>query len=236
MTTMKYLFRYSFILYLAFGCKIALAQDSTNFKRFQIGVSVSPDVCYRSLTPHSIFLSSNKDNPKIGYTIGANVCYQIIKSIGLETGIKYSNKGYKNIYIYRNTQNLQMTNKLYYSYHYIDFPIKINILIIEKKINFFSSMGFTTNFLIKDSMTAIYIYPNGDKKTEKSGTTDSPINRINFSPTVSIGMNYKINDRISLRIEPEFRHSLIRTIDKKNYPYSEYLWNLGINIGFYWGL
>lgn len=235
MTTMKYLLLYSFILYLALGCKIVLAQDNKDFKRFQIGIIASPDFCYRSLTPQSIYQLYRNNSPKIGYTLGANVCYNFFKSIGLETGVQYSNKGYKNIYTYRNTQNLQLTDKFYYSYHYIDIPIKINILIIVKKISFFSSIGITTNFLIKDSMSVIYIYPNGDKKTEKSRTTDSPINKINFSPTASIGMVYKLNDRISLRIEPEYRHSLIRMIDKKILPYSEYLWNLGINIGFYWG-
>ncbi len=50
---------------------------------------------------------------------------------------------------------------------------------------------------------------------------------------VSVGVEYKINERMNLRVEPTFRYGLLTVID---FPVAGYLYSGGLNIGYYVGL
>src|ERR1035437_5020960 len=80
------------------------AQDSTyaNFKHWAIGFTISPDYCYRKLTSDGSDGSQNvisqrngNEIPQYGITSGLNVCYFFNKHFSIETGINYSNRGYR---------------------------------------------------------------------------------------------------------------------------------------------
>ncbi|MFN8309622.1 MAG: hypothetical protein U0T73_06635 [Chitinophagales bacterium] len=58
-------------------------------------------------------------------------------------------------------------------------------------------------------------------------------NKVIASPTLSAGISYKINSRMNLRIEPEFRFS---AIPLENAPIHEYLYSGGLNISYLFGL
>jgi hypothetical protein len=88
----------------------AFGQDKVAGKnrRFFIGVNFSPDYCYRSLSKNIDSISNSKWNyakniedsveiPKLGYTAGINFGYQIKSWLSIETGLQYSDKGYKTI-------------------------------------------------------------------------------------------------------------------------------------------
>lgn len=81
---------------------------SSKQRRFSIGVNISPDCCYRTMTKNDKSISDSVwkfaknledsiEKPKFGYTFGINLCYQITKRVYAEFGIQYSNKGYKTI-------------------------------------------------------------------------------------------------------------------------------------------
>ena len=82
---------------------------------------------------------------------------------------------------------------------------------------------------MKAKQKSIVIYSNG-KTSKTSQTSTYNYNKINVSPTISLGVDYIINSMSNLRIEPTFRYGLLKTIDK---PITEYLWNTGINISYY---
>jgi hypothetical protein len=249
-----------FILYL---CSILFfhdffAQDSlktksiNNRRSFSIGVNISPDYCYRTITNSTntafgsyIFESRNaREIAKLGYTAGVDIMYTISKRLSIETGLQFSNKGYSNKYVeltfgdpidprygftYSSGTVSQPVNfRFIYSYYYLDIPLRAIYSFGRNKIRFVTGLGITTNiFLIQKT---IGVFDNGYEITSKS--TNS-VRRINFSPTISLGGDYKINSRFNLRAEPTFRYGFMKTVDA---PLGDHLWNAGFNISCYYSL
>ncbi|MCC6683622.1 MAG: PorT family protein [Bacteroidia bacterium] len=211
-----------------------------NFRRIQIGINVSPDICFRTLknndgsssSDHIIQLNNENETVKIGYTAGLNICFNIKNSVGLETGIQYSNKGYqtkfRNLILIQPDPNSPYKAKFIYNMHYIDIPVKANFTYGDKKVRFFTSAGITTNIFIKATSTSVLIY--SDRIDRKTTPVNTKIKKVNISPTLSVGIDYKINSRMSLRVEPTFRYGVLKTTDT---PVTDYLYSSGINIGYY---
>ena len=223
----------------------AYGQESStiDFKRVQIGIIVSPDICFRTLKNNdgspisdlTLTYRNNRETIKIGYTAGLNACFNFKNIIGLETGVQYSNKGYQtkieDITFGQPDPSLPDKFKYIYDYHYIDIPVKANFTIGKKKVRFFTSIGVTTNILIKYTETCILVY--SDHTNRETNSTSFNYNKVNISPTISVGIDYKINNRMNLRVEPTFRFGVLKIIDA---PVTGYLYNGGFNISYYFGL
>lgn len=226
----------------------------SDFKRVQIGISISSDICFRTLKNNGgnsftdiIIKQRNKDETvKAGYTTGLNVCFNIKKFVGIETGIQYSNKGFQikqrdavfGSQLPPGTplpqeQDEKLPNKIgfVYNFHYIDIPVKANFTIGKKKVRFFTSIGLVTNIFIKETSTTILKY--SDHTERKAGTINYNHNSVNISPVIGAGIDYKINNRMNLRIEPTFRYGVLKTVKA---PVEEHLYNGGLNISYYFGL
>ena len=89
----------------------------------------------------------------------------------------------------------------------------------------------TTNIFIKDTQTSVFV--NSDRTYRKTTPTIFDYNKVNLSPTISVGIDYKINNRMNLRIEPTFRYGVLKIIDA---PVTGYLYSGGLNISYYFGL
>jgi hypothetical protein len=235
------------ILNLISLCSYCLDKTKYNFpddfKRVQIGFNISPDLCFRTLKDNensatsNIIMKYNKEREtfKVSYTAGLNVSYNIKKSIGIETGIQYSNKGFqtkldKAVPLVPDPTNPDKF-KYIFNYHYLDFPLKVNFTFGENKVRFFSSAGITTNLFLKQIQTNVYRY--SDRTIRTSNPTIYDYKKVNLSPTISIGIDYKINEKMNLRIEPTFRYGVIAISDD---PITYYLYNGGLNMSFYYGL
>jgi len=229
--------------FLSFGQDKAKATLSADFKKVQFGISVSPDVCFRTLKSNDgssatdVLIDQRNDMETIkpGYTPGLNVCFNIKKFVGLETGIQYSNQGYqteKQDLVYLQPDPILPSQLKYvYNYHCIGIPVKVNFTKGEKKVRFFTSVGLTTNIFIKETQTTFsYFSDHTDKKTSQ---TSFDYNKVNISPTLSVGIDYKINDRMNLRVEPTFRYGVLKIIDT---PVTGYLYSAGLNFSYYFGL
>lgn len=215
-----------------------------NFKRFQIGINYSQDVCYRILQNNDgsamsdLVIDSRNDLEiaKFGYTSGLNICYNISSFLGVETGLQYSNKGYQtNELTFVAAQpdpSIPESAKFIYSFHYVDIPVKVNFTVgIKRKMKFFSSVGVTTNVFIQETSTTVYHY--SDRTERHTSPTNYDYKRVNLSPTVSAGIDYMINSRMNLRVEPTFRFGVLKIIDS---PVTGYLYNGGLNVSYYFGL
>lgn len=229
------------------------AQDSTKTKkasRFFIGVNFSPDYCFRTLknTDGSAISTMIYDNDnkiqtaKFGFSSGINACYIITKHISVDLGVQYSNKGYQtaeNTLIFGppprrgfiNT-TLPTSGKIIYRYNYLDIPLKVNFVFGKKKLRLISSIGLTTNIFVSETNSFVGKYSNGSS-FKNSSTSTSGHTKVNLSPTISCGIDYKINERMFFRIEPTFRYGILNTVDA---PIAEYIWNTGLNVSYYFGL
>ena len=227
------------ILLLTFSAATAFGQKSKQGNKISIGYNFSPDYSFRILkngdgnssTDLVIKSRDNIEKAKFGYTTGLNVTFHFSDLLGFETGVQYSNKGYKTkeqdlTYFPPNTSlpNKATTN---YSYQYIGIPLKAKFSFGKSKARFISSAGFMTNFLINVKQSTNYKYPDG-KTEKKNQSSTSGFNKIDISPMVSIGVDYKLTDKIHLSAEPTFRFGLSKT---KDAPVKEKLWNAGLVFG-----
>lgn len=236
------------ILFLAFIWIVfpALSQDNTtnsttSFKKFAIGVTISPDYCFRTLKNtdgndvYNTIINSKNTNeiPKIGYTTGINFIYFIKENLGFEFGLQYENQGFQTnpiaqSYIYPTPTD--PTEIIYrYDYNYFNVPLKFNFNIGKKHIKLCTSAGFAFNFLTNASITTINEYQALSPSTTSSND-NSNYKKINLSPIASIGLDLKLGKRMDLKIEPTFRYGILKIIDS---PVTEHLWNAGLNIGYF---
>ncbi len=226
-----------------FGQDKTKETSAADFKRVQIGINFSPDVCFRTLKNNDGNASSDlvidqrneRETVKFGYTAGLNVCFKINKFVGTETGIQYANKGYQtkmqDLISELPDPRVPKQSKFIYDFHCIDIPVKVNFTIGKKKVRFFTSVGVTTNIFIKETQKSVWVY--SDRTDKKTSPTNFDYNKVNISPTVSVGIHYKINDRMNLRVEPTFRYGVLKIIDT---PVTAYLYSGGLNISYYVGL
>jgi hypothetical protein len=243
--TMKHLTLFILILTAlsSYGQDKTKETSTSDFKRFQIGINVFPGICFRTLknndgsSSSEIIISQRNDREtiKVGYTAGLNVCFNIKNYFGLETGIQYSNKGYQtkkqDMVSEQPDPGLPKQTKFIYDFHFIDIPVKVNFTIGKKKVRFFTSVGVTTNIFIKETQTSFLYY--SDRTDNKTSPTNLDYNKVNISPTVSFGIDYKINNRMNLRVEPTFRYGVLKIIDT---PVTGYLYSGGLNISYYFSL
>jgi hypothetical protein len=250
-----------FVFLLLFISVFANAQDSTKTKKassFFIGANFSPDYCFRTLKNNDgsqlssmIVDSYNKiEVAKFGFSTGVSFCFVITKHISLDLGVQYSNKGFQNKessltfgdmidrrrgFVYNtnpSNANLPTSGKIVYTYNYLDIPLKVNFVFGKKKVRFISSIGLTTNLLMSSKNTFVGQDSTG-KSIKNSSNTTPTYSRINLSPTISCGIDYKINDKMFFRVEPTFRYGILKMTDT---PVTQYLWNAGLNISYYFGL
>ena len=239
-----------------FGQDSLKSVPSNEFKQVFVGVNISPDYCYRTLTntddnPFNSFITdfrNNDEKAKYSYTAGLNIYYKISKCTGFEAGVQYSNKGYQSKtddltfgdlidprygFVYATIQGpVPTTARFIENYNYLDIPLRAIFSLGKKKLSFVASIGITANILLKATETVILEYENAASKRERNAQSYN-FKKINLSPTISLGADYKISKRLNLRAEPTFRYGILTIIDA---PISEYLWNGGINISCYYKL
>lgn len=240
----------------AFGQDALKSKTPTEIKQLLFGINISPDYCNRTLKnnngSHSssmiIDLLKKIQESKIGYSAGLNICYNISKKLGVELGIQYSNKGFafkksdlifsdmidpRFGYVYSMWGSAEPAKaKFIYNHIYLDVPVRAIFSLGEKRIHFVTSIGFTTNLFIKATQTSVFEFENGNTKRE---THEQQYNFKSFdiSPTISVGLDYTISNKINLQAEPTLRYGVLKIIEA---PITGYLWNIGLNITCYYTL
>lgn len=234
----------------------AFGQDNaTETHKLLIGVTASPDICFRTLqntdgsstTDMIIDLRNDNESPKFSYSTGLSFCYNLTRHWGIETGLQYSNKGFKFVnsdptfsdqidprygFIYTPQGPTPTKITFIYNFNYLDIPLRTIFTVGNRKVRFISSVGITTNILISATNTSIVEYENADtdRKTQEQGYD---YKTVNFSPTASVGIDWQLCDKFNLRVEPTFRYGLLKIIDA---PITEYLWSGGLNLTCYYAL
>lgn len=231
-----------------------LAKKSTPTKRLLIGVSFSPDYCYRTLKSADdniswiIRLRNESEVPKLGHTGGINVWYKISDRIGFQAGVLYSSKGYdykkskltfgdeidpRYGFVYSTQPPYGLEGnvyvKIHYNYNYLDIPFKILFYCGEKRIRFIAATGVTTNIFLNAAHTSILSDDHGHRHKETTKDTYK-YNSVNLSPIASVGIDFRLNKRINVSVGPFIAYGIL-SIDHETY-----LWNAGFNVSCYYAL
>ncbi len=124
--------------------------------------------------------------------------------------------------------------KIIDDFHYIGIPLKVNFTVGKSKVRFFASAGLAVNFLVSSTVTSIvkdYEAENG----KHTNSNDYDYNRVNIMPLAEAGIDYKINNRMNLKVSPSFRFGVIN-ITPSDTPIGAFLFNGGINVKYYFGI
>ena len=221
---------------------LAISQnEETSTKIYAVGISFSPDYCYRLLKPNNdanIKDEAKQRNsieiPKFGFTTGVNFSMNLSKRLSVDIGVLYSEKGEiqkKHDLIYFVYEPLSPINVSYnYHYRYIDIPVKFNYSILQNRLKIYVSAGFSPNIFLSNAVTTYYEYNDGSKKTieQKSAFT---YYKYNIAVIGGFGIGYDLTKNISIKLEPTFRCSVTSIVD---YPIKGYLYSVGLNTGVYY--
>jgi opacity protein-like surface antigen len=242
-----------FLLILIFSSCVVLAQktDDSKPKKWAVGLSYSPDFCYRvSYEKSSLSALSNIDEKgKLGFTAGANLRYQLLDMIGIEFGALYSTKGQK-MHAAANSWYAGPANydpsvpnsglngnittperKFNFSYQYLEIPLKVNVYLINSRLKIFPSIGCSANIFMGRKTTTTFLYDDGHKEKEISHTYDRKnIPSSEFALLLGVGVSYDLNQKLFVKLEPSYRTFIRPLVDS---PISGTLYSIGANAGIY---
>ena len=235
----SFFFKTSIVISLIFIISTSFAQDTARDNAIHFGFTISPELAFRrlnALDTSSIGLTHYRDSierPKLGYSFGAVIMYQINRRFSIEAGILYSEKGERTKYLdiidtinkSNPLRKLSTSNK----YTYIDIPLKFCYYFSEDYYSPYISLGFSTNIFLFEKKTYDYKYTDGTF-VENSAYVKGRGNFYTINPQIKIAAGLDIilyESRI--RIEPSFSYSL-KNIDKSNI--GSRLYSVGISLSY----
>lgn len=229
------------VLILLLFPSLVFCQTTDKTPRFALGVSFSPDYCYRSLTSDSggKFVKDLRDSTEIakfGYTTGVNFSYIISKRFSVDAAILFSDKGEqteKKTLVFGSSMGgdplFPTKFKSNYHYYYLDVPIKINFNILTKKVKLYLTAGVSPNIFLCEKTISVIEYD--DSRKERHASSEKGYSVINLAVVGGIGFSYDFAKHWSFRLEPVYRRSVTSIIDT---PVKGYLYSIGINTGVYY--
>ena len=71
--------------------------ETASTEKLLIGLTFSPDYCYRTLTGFALVVNNRNETeiPKYGFTAGLAMTYKLKNRLLFETGLQFSDKGEK---------------------------------------------------------------------------------------------------------------------------------------------
>ncbi len=237
---MKFLFVLLLVIPLSLFCQKG---DSTKTIKLSIGLTFSPDYCYRTMVSDPDFqlfadFLNEYEIPKVGFTSGLNLCFKPVKRFSFETGLLYSDKGEKTIeyslyYQAPTTQAdpaLPKTSRYVYHYIYLDIPFKANFFILTKRAKLSVGAGISTNLYLSNYITNIHTYSDGHESRESSKNLFYTFPPLNIAAIAGVGFSYDITKKLYIKFEPTGRYSITPT---SSTPIRKNMYSVGLNTGIY---
>jgi len=229
----------SLLLALLTFSAIAQAQNSTN--KWQVGLNISPDICYRNIfitegkvsdqTTAVINLRNSAEKPKLSYSGGLSVVYRYNPKLSFQAGLNYANVGYKSEiagFIGPVEEDFPLSAKYIDNFHYLEVPTKVNFIFGENRLQYTVGAGLSSAYLMETKNTVVSYY--ADSTTRKHIQNQDPYKPFNLFATLNVGLLYQLSNKWQLKLEPTFRYGLLRTSDT---PVSGRLYNFGLSSGIY---
>ncbi|NDV45951.1 PorT family protein [Paludibacter sp. 221] len=199
-----------------------------------IGFLFSPERTFRTVKSESIAGDvqkelSKSEKAKFGFTTGLSINHDFNKYLAFETGLLFSNKGYKDAILLRNNANeVGEQSDINFNLYYLDVPLKAKFYFWElPQFRCFVSGGLSINFfLLKkltvagEDMTNTY-YPDGSVK----------FNKVNLSGMVNLGLSYNIIQNIMLEASAGYKHAILPLNDLA---LKRHLYSLGLDMCVYY--
>lgn len=232
----------SLLLTLLTFSAVVQAQNSTS--KWQVGLNISPDICYRQIfitegnvsdqTTAVINLRNSAEKPKLSYSGGLSVVYRHNPKLSFQAGLNYANLGYKSKiagFIGPVEEDFPLSAKYIYNFHYLEVPTKVNFIFGENRLQYSVGAGLSGAYLMETKNTVVSYY--ADSTTRRHIQNQDPYKPLNLFATLNVGIHYQLSNKWQLKFEPTFRYSLLRTSDT---PVSGRLYHFGLSSGIYLAL
>jgi hypothetical protein len=231
-----------FLLLLSFS---ALAQDSTkNSSRFQIGVSLMPELNYR---PYKDFNGKTywnyQETSKSGLNLGLSIQYNFSNKVAVESGLQFTRQRFyshhkdlipgdaisPNGTIDSSKLVTFISNE---SFNYIVIPLKLHLFFGNGKFRFMASPGIAAYYLLNIKIKSTQLLPF-QKSSIHTYSDYQGANNLSFGQSLSLGIEYRMNKDLSIRVLPTFRRMNLSNIAAD---YSESWLAGGVDFGVYYNL
>lgn len=226
--------KYLFIFFIAnlFICSNVMAQHK-GYKS-AIGFTFSPDYAYRSLlstdSANKLFkeIQTTPQNAIIGFTSGLSYRFNLLGTIGIETGINYTRKGWS-----ADSVNSQSVITNLFNYNYAVVPIKMRINLPSGRRLVYINAGVIGGVLLDAAKTVSTAYFTGTLNSNQTTIESVVSNKIYYSMVFGIGLDYRLISNLYFKIEPNFQRTMS---EYSKETVKAFLNSGGINLGLLWGL
>ncbi len=93
-------------------------------------------------------------------------------------------------------------NSLRQTFNYLEMPVVVRYKVVDKTLDFNIIGGFSSNVLVSNNVSA----GSSGNKTNIGGTDG--LNKLTFSSSLGMGMEYNLSRNLSLNLEPTVRYYL----------------------------
>lgn len=238
-------------LYAAIICSLlsvtalGQSQDSVKAGRWRIGFTFSPDYAHRILSVplelQYVDHMSRYEVPKMGFTTGAGLTYQLSEKWRWETGLFYTNKGTLlewDVYYSNYTaqvESLEDYIRFYHIYSYLEAPMKLSFHFKpQRNVHRYLVFGGAAELLFSAKDRVVTTYSSGRKRTDFENLRINEYNPVNVSLCIGYGWDVKINEQLSAVVEPCYTQFLIQQF--KDEKINEYMYSFGLKLGVYYRL
>ncbi|MEO8587761.1 MAG: outer membrane beta-barrel protein [Flavobacteriales bacterium] len=223
----------------------ASAQDSTRtHSSFEIGLYGSVDHCYRELLVREqgeqldlvVDLRDDHELPRTSFAIGFEVAYGIGQHWFIESGLRYADLGWKTEEFNSFHATDPVTNdpaipasvRYIDSFKYLGIPLIVRFRPGRHRLQFAPAMGFVFDAMVQHRYTSVKEWPDGNVTHETLSEGDVEYNTLSISAYIDLGVIYRINDHIAVRLAPTGRYQLTELVDA---PITAHLWSVGLLAG-----
>ena len=209
-------------------------------KGLRLGLIVSPDYAYRSITTNDpayelgVEIQNDYHVPRLGFTTGLGLLADLSRRLTLETGLLIADKGYRTERVSYTDINGDLLGEGRSRFHdyFLEIPLKVNLTVLDKGLKVYLAAGVSGGLHLQQRWVA-RINPEDKVQTTVSKNVEE-VDPLSFSLIGGLGLEYQGSERISLRLEPAFRYSL--TPLNADAPIRVYPWSVGCQLGGYYQL
>lgn len=238
--------KYVIVVYLFVLSNIVAGQtelkETLRRPKFQLGMNVSPDVNFLNFKIHDpgstfytkqdLFDLYKKYN--FGFSGGLHAMYYFTNRFALQGGVQYAYRSYATNELYFVPRDINSGENMFGHFverqEYIDIPLRANYLIGKGSMRFITGIGITTNIYINRST----ILARSDVPNPRYEVYYPDIEkRIQFSPTISAGIDWQVSTKSCIRIEPTFMY---RFSGEDYNDFQKLYYSIGLSIGWFFGL
>lgn len=239
------------VLFLAMS-SFGQSDGTASLKGYVLRLTLAPDFTYRTMKQDTERMTDDLwetlaprwdslHSAATRYSVGIGVSRAFSRKLYATLDVLYSRRAYHSLpglVVYGTEETMAALTR---RFSYVDVPLKLDYGLNYGKVQVLVGFGFTFNF----SLGSSYYAEPTDATSSIPAQTYSTVYRrraVNYSPTVSVGAAYSMNNKQKIIVQPTYSKMLLPewydtyAIEPSGLVTGgfeiEHLWKVGINITY----